>query len=69
MSLHTAEWVGGRGETVAGGRAPAAVNVSVDLYVAPRPCVENNPLNTVWLTLNPCLQHSLQTGAGLALFI
>lgn len=34
MSRPTAEWVGGRGETVAGGRAPAAVNVSVDLYVA-----------------------------------
>lgn len=67
MSGHPAEWVGGRGGTVAGGGAPAAVNVSADLYVAPGPCVERNPLNTVWVTFSPHLQHSPDTGARLGL--
>lgn len=59
MVPHTAEWVKGGGETVAGGRVPATWNVSTGLYVAPGQGVDDNPVKTVWVT---CSHMKLMPG-------
>lgn len=65
MVLHSAQWVKGRGGTAAGGRAPAAWNVSAGLYVAPGQSVNDNPVKTARVTRHEANAWA-QEGAGLA---